>query len=153
MPTLHSRRRWLTLLTVFLLPISPVVTWLQEHNYSGGWMSVFQCSVISSPAEGQTDIFLHNPPLFSTPLHLQSTLIESWKWSHQIGSSCMNSYFLRLCSPSIHNPYDKPNQDRYFTPQPCILVAVNIAEDCTTRTGRSRLSQHLCVITHALPYS
>ena len=64
MPTLQWRCRWLTVLTYFLLPISPVVTWLPEHNYLGGWASVFQCSVLTPPTEVQTDIFLHNPPLF-----------------------------------------------------------------------------------------
>ena len=63
-PNLHSRRRWLTLLTYFLLPISLVVTWLPEHNHLGGWKSIFQCSVLTPPTEVQTNIFLHNPPLF-----------------------------------------------------------------------------------------
>ena len=124
MTTLNSRRICLTSLNGFLLPISPVVTWFPEHNSSVGWTSVFQCSVLPSPTEVQTNTFLHNPPLFSKPLHLHFTLSESWKLSQQIDSSCMNSSYICLCFPSSHKPDDKPNKDRYFTQQPSILMGV-----------------------------
>ena len=111
---LHSMRRWSTSFTSFLILNSLVETCSPEHNYLGWRINVFRCYVLLYPTVVHTETFLNNPPFFSIPLQLQTTLTGSRQGDNYIDILHRRKYSPHLISPPIHNLDGKPNQDGYF---------------------------------------
>ena len=74
--------RWLTSFTDFLITNALVATWSPEQNHLGGRIPVLKCDVLPFRTVSHSDRYLHNPPLFSTPIHPQTDLPDSWKGAH-----------------------------------------------------------------------
>ena len=144
--------RWSTSFPSFLIPNYLVTTWSPEHNYLGGRITVFPCSVIPSPTVGYPKIFFHNPPLFSTPLQLHTDLSASWQGSQYIDILHPSKYYLHLRSPPSHNLDGKHKQDRYFPQWSGVLRGVSITKDQMLFQNQSRLYNDIYVFAYASPY-
>ena len=65
-----SESKWSTSFPGFLIINSLAATWSPNHSYLGGRIPVLWRYVSLLLTVGHPNIFLHNHPLFSTPLHL-----------------------------------------------------------------------------------
>ena len=99
--------------------------WSPEHNYLGLRITVFRCYVLPTPTVGQPDIFLHNPPFFSTPLqlYLSTSLLTRRSLYWYPASKRMFSPLDISTQPQLG--HGKPNKDVYFTQWSEWLVKIN----------------------------
>ena len=146
---MHSIRRWSTSFPGFIITNSLVATWSPENNYLGGRIPVFRCYVLTPPTVDKSDIFWHNPPLFSTPLQMQNALPASRQGSQYIDISHPSESSLHLRSTPSHNLDVKPKQDMYFPQWSGVLGGVPIAKEWIPRQknpGYRMIS--MCLHTH-----